>query len=31
MYLGGSDGRAAYHKQVSLGDKDTYDYRVVSR
>jgi hypothetical protein len=31
LYLGGSDGRAVYHKQVSLGDKDTYDYKVVSR
>jgi hypothetical protein len=31
LYLGGDDGRAVYHKQVSLGAKDTYDYRVVSR
>jgi len=31
VYLGTNDGRAVYHKQVSLGDKDTYDYRVVSR
>ena len=30
-YLGGADGRAVYHKQVSLGDRDTYDYKVVSR
>lgn len=31
VYLGGNDGRAVYHKQVSLGDKATYDYKVVSR
>lgn len=31
MYLGGDTGKATYHKQVSLGDKDTYDYKVVSR
>jgi hypothetical protein len=31
VYLGGENGRATYHKQVSLGDKDTYDYKVVSR
>jgi hypothetical protein len=31
LYLGGADGRAVYHKQVSLGEKDTYDYKVVSR
>lgn len=31
MYLGGDGGKATYHKQVSLGDKDTYDYKVVSR
>jgi hypothetical protein len=31
VYLGGEGGRATYHKQVSLGDKDTYDYKVVSR
>ena len=31
VYLGGSDGKAVYHKQVTLGDRDTYDYRVVSR
>ena len=31
LYLGGADGRAAYHKQINVGDKDTYDYRVVSR
>jgi len=31
VYLGGADGKATYHKQVSLGDKDTYDYKVVSR
>jgi hypothetical protein len=31
LYLGTADGRAVYHKQVSLGAKDTYDYKVVSR
>ena len=31
VYLGGTDGKATYHKQVTLGDKDTVDYRVVSR
>lgn len=31
VYLGGADGRATYHRQVSLGDRDTVDYRVVSR
>lgn len=31
VYLGGDTGKATYHKQVSLGDKDTYDYKVVSR
>jgi hypothetical protein len=31
LYLGGDNGRATYHKQVSLGDRDTYDYKVVSR
>ena len=31
MYVGGDNGRATYHKQLTLGDRDTYDYRVVSR
>lgn len=31
VYLGGADGKAVYHKQVNLGDRDTYDYKVVSR
>ena len=31
VYLGGNDGRATYHRQVSLGDRETVDYRVVSR
>jgi hypothetical protein len=31
LYLGAGDGKAVYHKQVTLGDKDTYDYKVVSR
>lgn len=31
LYLGGDNGKAVYHKQVSLGDRDTVDYKVVSR
>ena len=31
LYLGGDNGRATYHKQLNLGDRDTVDYRVVSR
>lgn len=31
LYVGGDNGRATYHKQVTLGDRDTYDYKVVSR
>ncbi len=31
LYLGGDNGQATYHKQISLGDRDTYDYKVVSR
>jgi hypothetical protein len=31
LYVGGENDRATYHKQVSLGDRDTYDYKVVSR
>jgi hypothetical protein len=31
LYLGGENGRATYHKQVSLGDRESYDYKVVSR
>ena len=31
LYLGGDNGRATYHKQLSLGDRDTVDYKVVSR
>ena len=31
LYVGGGEGRAAYHKQLTLGDRDTYDYRLVSR
>lgn len=31
VYLGGADGRATYHRQVTLGDRETVDYRVVSR
>ena len=31
VYLGGADGRATFHKQVTIGDRETVDYRVVSR
>ena len=31
VYLGSTNGQAVYHKQVSLGDQDSYNYRVVSR
>ena len=31
LYLGGDNGRATYHKKLSLGDHDTVDYKVVSR
>ena len=31
LYLGGENGKAVFHKQVSLGDRDSYDYKVVSR
>jgi hypothetical protein len=31
LYMGGDNGRATYHKQITLGDRDTVDYRVVSR
>jgi len=31
MYLGGDNGKATYHKQLNVGDRDTYDYKVVSR
>jgi hypothetical protein len=31
LYLGGDNGRATYHKQLTLGDRDTVDYKVVSR
>jgi hypothetical protein len=31
LYLGGTDGRATFHKQVTLGERETVDYRVVSR
>jgi hypothetical protein len=31
LYVGGENGQATYHKQVSLGDRDTHDYKVVSR
>jgi hypothetical protein len=31
LYLGGDNGRATYHKQIALGDRDTVDYKVVSR
>ena len=31
LYLGGNNGKAVFHKQVNLGDRDAYDYKVVSR
>ena len=31
MYVGGEGGKATYHKQIALGDRDTVDYKVVSR
>lgn len=31
MYVGGETGKATYHKQINLGDRDTVDYKVVSR
>jgi hypothetical protein len=31
IYLGGDNGRATYHKEVTLGDRETVDYKVVSR
>jgi hypothetical protein len=31
LYIGGDNGRATYHKQLNLGERDTYDYKVVSR
>jgi hypothetical protein len=31
LYLGGDNGRATYHKQITLGERETVDYKVVSR
>jgi hypothetical protein len=31
LYVGGGTGNATYHKKVELGDRDTVDYKVVSR
>jgi len=31
LYLGGDNGKATYHTKISLGDRDTVDYKVVSR
>jgi hypothetical protein len=31
LYVGGDNGKATFHKQVSLGDREAYDYKVVSR
>jgi len=31
LYLGGDNGKAVFHKTVTLGDRDTVDYKVVSR
>ena len=31
MYVGAPTGEATYHKKLSVGDRDTEDYKVVSR
>lgn len=31
MYVGGESGQATYHKKISVGDRATVDYKVVSR
>jgi hypothetical protein len=31
MYVGGTSGNADFHKKLTLGDRDTVDYKVVSR
>lgn len=31
LYVGNEAGKASYHKKISLGDRDTVDYKVVSR
>jgi hypothetical protein len=31
MYVGGEKGEATYHKKITVGDRDTVDYKVVSR
>jgi hypothetical protein len=31
MYVGGEKGVATYHKKITVGDRDTVDYKVVSR
>ena len=31
LYVGDVNGQASYHKQLSLGDHATVDYKVVSR
>lgn len=31
LYLGSDSGKAVFHKQVSLGARESYDYKVVSR
>ncbi len=31
VYLGNGDGRATYHKKISVGDFDSREFRVVSR
>src|SRR5262249_3680972 len=31
LYIGGDNGKATYHKKISVGDRDSYDYKVVSR
>ena len=31
MYVGDAKGDASYHKKITVGDRDTVDYKVVSR
>ena len=31
MYVGGEKGQATYHKKITVGYRDTVDYKVVSR
>jgi hypothetical protein len=31
LYVGGESGKAIYHKKIELGDRETVDYKIVSR